>query len=114
MSVPVATANLHDEQTKQLVMVHDGFDEHTNHTLSSELQGALKLSRNGMFTTDKPELAAEMMEKYRGHVDVAPWRSTEKPRGRLVFTMPQLPYETEYDRRQREKKHGKGTSSESV
>ena len=92
MSAPIATANLHDETTKQVVMVHDGYNEHINNTLSSELQGALRLSNNGMFTTDKPELAAEMMEKYKGHVDVAPWRSADKPNGRTMFVMPEMPW----------------------
>lgn len=107
MNTPNATANLHDETTTQVVMVHDGYDEHINSTLSSELQGALKLSNNGMFTTDKPELAAEMMEKYRGHVDVAPWRTTAKPNGRLMFTMPRVPWETEWDRKRKEQQHAR-------
>lgn len=91
----IATANVHDETSTQVVMVHDGYDEHINSTLRSELKGDLKLSRNGMFTTSNPELAAEMKEKYRGHVEVAPWRTTAKPQGRVMFTVPAMPWKKE-------------------
>lgn len=87
-----ATANIHDEHSTQVVMVHDGYNEQIDNTLQSRTNGALKLSANGMFTTSNPELAAEMMETYRGHVDVAPWRTAEKPNGRVMFTMPEMPW----------------------
>jgi hypothetical protein len=98
-----ANANVHDENKTTVVMVHDGFSD----TLYSELKGKdLKLSGNGLFTTKNPELAAEMVEKYKGHVDIAPFNTDEKPQGRMMYTMPALPYETEWDRKHKEKLNG--------
>ena len=95
-----ATANLHEENKTTMVMVHDGFSD----TLHSDLKGRdLKLSNNGMFTTTNAELAAEMVEKYKGHVDIAPFNTDAKPLGRIMYTMPALPYETEWDRKHKEK-----------
>jgi hypothetical protein len=86
-----ATANLHDEG-KQLVMVHDGYHEHINNTLYSSLKGEMPLSNNAMFSSSNPELVAEIAEAYKGHVTVAPYRTTEKPQGRVMFTMPEMPW----------------------
>lgn len=84
-----ATANAHDETGKRVVMVHDGSDISALH---SELKGDLPLSNNGMFTTSNPELVAELEQKYEGHVTSAPWRTTTKPQGRVMFTMPEMPW----------------------
>ena len=95
-----ALANVHDENKTTVVMVHDGFSD----TLYSEIKGRdLQLSNNGMFTTTNAELAAEMVEKYKGHVDIAPFNTDAKPLGRIMYTMPALPYETEWDRKHKEK-----------
>jgi hypothetical protein len=84
-----ALANVHEENKTTVVMVHDGFSD----TLHSDLKGRdLQLSGNGMFTTRDPELAAEMVEKYRGHVDIAPLNTDAKPLGRVMFTMPEMPW----------------------
>jgi hypothetical protein len=106
-----ALANVHDENKTTMVMVHDGFSD----TLHSDLKGRdLKLSDNGMFTTTNAELAAEMVEKYKGHVDIAPFNTDAKPLGRVMFTMPAVPWETEWDRKHKEKLNGVHTENDTT
>jgi hypothetical protein len=102
---------VHDENKTTMVMVHDGFSD----TLHSDLKGRdLKLSDNGMFTTTNAELAAEMVEKYKGHVDIAPFNTDAKPLGRVMFTMPAVPWETEWDRKHKEKLNGVHTENDTT
>ncbi len=81
--------SLIDQPTKKLIMVHDG----TTTTLHSDILGKeLELTANGVCMTDKPEVAAEMEEKYLGHVITATYPLHTPPRGRVLFTMPELPW----------------------
>ena len=76
------------EETKKIIMVHQG-----NPDLHSDLlHRDILTTANGVCSTSKPELAAELEEKYPGNVIVANYPVRTAPRGRTMFTMPELPY----------------------